>query len=77
VVSFKSSSGNIISIPKAINTGEELDNLTTLLADFMASEDGNIHNGSIVEKIATVISEYEETLPEVIEFNKCIPLKDK
>jgi len=59
-------------IPQAISTDEELENLTTLLADFMCSEDDNIHNGNIAEKISTLISEYEETLPEVIEFNKHI-----
>ncbi len=72
MTSFTSSSGNIISIPQVINTDEELDKLTILLADFMSLEDDNIHNGSIVEIIALLISEYEETLPEVIEFNKYI-----
>tara|TARA_B100000809_G_scaffold266534_1_gene329714 strand:+ start:1359 stop:1589 length:231 start_codon:yes stop_codon:yes gene_type:complete len=72
VASFTSSSGNIISIPDAINTVAELENVTILLADFMALEDDNIHNGIIVEKIASLISEYEETLPDIIEFNKNI-----
>jgi hypothetical protein len=76
VASFTSSSGNIISIPQVINTDEELESLTTLLADFMTSEDDNIHNGSIVEIIALLISEYEETLPEIIEFNKYISSKN-
>lgn len=75
MASFTSSSGNIISIPQVINTDEELENLTTLLADFMTSEDDNIHNGSIVERIAVVISEYEETFPEIIEFSKRITSK--
>ncbi len=72
MASFTSSSGNIISIPDAINTVAELENVTILLADFMALEDDNIHNGIIVEKIASLISEYEETLPDIIEFNKNI-----
>lgn len=76
MASFTSSSGNIVSIPDAINTVAELENLTTLLADFMASEDDNIHNGIIVDKIASLISEYEETLPEIIEFNKHISSKN-
>lgn len=75
MASFTSSSGDIISIPKVINTDEELESLTTLLADFMTSEDDNIHNGSIVEIIALLISEYEETLSDVIEFNKHISSK--
>ena len=36
----------------------------------MCSEDDNIHNGKIVGKIALIISQYEETLPEIVEFNK-------
>ncbi len=70
MTSFTSSSGNIISIPQVIDTDEELDKLTTLLADFMTSEDDNLHNGCIAEIIAMLISAYEETLPEIIEFNK-------
>jgi hypothetical protein len=35
----------------------------------MTSEDVNLHNGCIVEIIALLISAYEETLPEIIEFN--------
>ncbi len=77
MTSFTASQGNIISEPQVINSVEELDNITTLLADFMCSEDDNIHNGKIVERISTMIREYEETLPEIIEFNKqiktCIP----
>ena len=72
MTSFTSSSGNLISIPQIINSDEELEIITTILADFMCSEDDNIHNGKIVGKIALIISQYEETLPEIVEFNKYI-----
>ncbi len=75
MASFTSWSGNIISIPQVINTDEELENLTTLLADFMTSSYDNLHNGFIAEIIAMLISAYEETLPEIIEFSKRITSK--
>jgi len=68
------SSGNVIKVPVAIRSDVELEAITDLLLSVMSSEEDNIHNGQIVEVIANLISDYEDRIPEVIEFKKLCKL---